>query len=1211
MSFGFGVGDFLAVLKLAKQIRTEFASAPSQLKSISNETRSLWIVLEDVEVTLSDNELDDEQQAHVEEILRSCRDVLNELENTLVKYQELDRPGGGLTGRAKRTWKRLRWEPEDIRELRERITSNITLLNTFLGGISSQAIFETQRGVQQLKLRQDDHDRLALLHWLTPTDYAPQQSDLISRRQAGTGQWFLNSEAYQTWLRAAQTRLFCPGIPGAGKTISSAITVHDLGERFQDDPETGLAYIYFNFRQQDQQTIEDVLASLLKQLLRGMTGDSSSGALKHLHDLRKRQHRPSIEELTDGLRSVAGMYSRVYFVMDGLDEASDICRKELLSKLFELQSRCKANILATSRPIPEIVSRFEGSLSLEIRANSEDVEKYLDGHMEQLPSCVRRHPELQKEIKVALSEAVDGMFLLAQIYLSLLDDKLTPKAIRSALTRLKKQNTALGDDFKIQALGSAYDQAMERIRQQRPGVRDLAMQVLSWITCAMRPLMTCELQCALAIELGTSKIDEQNTVEIADMVAICAGLVTVDGESDIIRLAHYTTQEYFQRRQDHWFPDAEARITEALLTYLTFDAFKGGYCSDFDFIVRLDFNPLYDYASSNWAHHARKVPPSSPDSETLHQKVVAFLESTSHVQAAGQPLSLPIFGRSYGPGSDRFQIPPQITMTGLHMAAYFGLDYAVRALLQSRNVDTMDDNDRTPLSYAAGGGHIAVTEHLLANGAQVDLGSGDSCYPWVKTPLAWACEAGHQSIAQQRLEKGVEIDPKDRGGQIALCYAAERGHQAIVQLLLEKGADIKGYWGQTALSHAAHGGHQAIVQLLIEQGADFNLTDEGDWVPLPEAASGGHEAVVQLLLQSGADIESKGPFGKTSLWNAASGGHEAVVQLLLENGADIESKDTYGSTPLSRAARLGHEAIVQLLLQSGADIESKDPSGCTPLAQAIEFGKEGVMRYLLAKGADVNSRDKDGRTPLCIAARQKNPDFAQALLDHGADIHSRDDTGRTPVSVAAISGKERVLTTLLSNNSSGVDTRDHYGSTPLSLAVRHGRTEAVRVLLNTKRVDLDTRDFFGRTPLWYAKTLTLRGGSPEKEAEVVRLLLDSAEQRGISLTPLSDLPPMGEEGTYLRLQESSYSDECGVCTFKLGKYSNRMYFCCSICRVHLLWPELVFAICLDCHKNGARCVGDGQDGHELVLHKFGIPKPTRTKKRRNRRRRKTGTILPV
>jgi hypothetical protein len=37
MSFGFGVGDFLAVIEIAHRIRKEFVEAPVQFKAIAEE----------------------------------------------------------------------------------------------------------------------------------------------------------------------------------------------------------------------------------------------------------------------------------------------------------------------------------------------------------------------------------------------------------------------------------------------------------------------------------------------------------------------------------------------------------------------------------------------------------------------------------------------------------------------------------------------------------------------------------------------------------------------------------------------------------------------------------------------------------------------------------------------------------------------------------------------------------------------------------------------------------------------------------------------------------------------------------------------------------------------------------------------------------------------------------------------------------------------
>jgi hypothetical protein len=119
---------------------------------------------------------------------------------------------------------------------------------------------------------------------------------------------------------------------------------------------------------------------------------------------------------------------------------------------------------------------------------------------------------------------------------------------------------------------------MERIKGQKEGFQLLANNVLSWITCAKRPLTTIELQHALAVEIGEPELDEDNLPEIEDMVSVCVGLVTIDEESNIIRLVHYTTQDYFERTQSRWFPNAESDITTTCVTYLLFTAFQPGFC---------------------------------------------------------------------------------------------------------------------------------------------------------------------------------------------------------------------------------------------------------------------------------------------------------------------------------------------------------------------------------------------------------------------------------------------------------------------------------------------------------------------------------------------------------------------------------------------------------------------------------------------------------
>ena len=215
--------------------------------------------------------------------------------------------------------------------------------------------------------------------------------------------------------------MFCPGFPGVGKTILTSVVINHLdgkvrkgdvqGDGNQGDGNIGIAYLYCNFRRQHEQKAEDLLVSLLKQLSQDRS--SLPDSVKTLHDRHKdRRTRPSLDEISKALQSVATLYSRVFIIVDALDECqAGNCRGRFLTELFGLQAKYGASLLATSRFIPEIIKNFSGSISLEICASKKDIEKYLEGHIGQLPSFDEWSLQLQDEIKAGISDAVDGMYV--------------------------------------------------------------------------------------------------------------------------------------------------------------------------------------------------------------------------------------------------------------------------------------------------------------------------------------------------------------------------------------------------------------------------------------------------------------------------------------------------------------------------------------------------------------------------------------------------------------------------------------------------------------------------------------------------------------------------------------------------------------------------------------------------------------------------------
>jgi hypothetical protein len=336
----------------------------------------------------------------LKDITASCRNVLEELEKVLDKYSELDSKPNNVGKKVMRAWKRLKFEPEDISELRSRISSNVILLNTFNGRL-------VRDSTVKLVQHQDEQQNRTVFEWLSPVDFAAQHSDVINRRQEGTGMWFADSPKFHSWIHGSNQTLFCPGIPGAGKTMIAAIAVDHLWKHVQSK-DIGVAYIYCNYKTQTDQTAINLAAAILKQLIQerpSVPEPVASLYSRHAH----RRTRPSFEEIRSALQTVVSNFSKVYIVVDALDECLKDHRNQLLAMLRDLQLNGNISVMATSRFLPEVVQLFTLLPTLEVRADNSDVKRFIEGQIYRLPRCVQRDNELQEAIKDGISTAVDGM----------------------------------------------------------------------------------------------------------------------------------------------------------------------------------------------------------------------------------------------------------------------------------------------------------------------------------------------------------------------------------------------------------------------------------------------------------------------------------------------------------------------------------------------------------------------------------------------------------------------------------------------------------------------------------------------------------------------------------------------------------------------------------------------------------------------------------
>lgn len=364
-----------------------------------------------------------------------------------------------------------------------------------------------------------------------------------------------------------------------------------------------------------------------------------------------------------------------------------------------------------------------------------------------------------------------------------------------------------------------------------------------------------EIQRILAIREGDTKFDVSGMSDPKLIISVCCGLVTLEEESHIIRLVHYTADEYFKADESRLSYDLHAYLARqctsclSLMSHIhnypwTLDEYddphsesweeppKGSddspLCekddlsdihvdntrsSDFDFgyLYFRDFHasdsPVSNSAASDihlsdtqsnddhlhnlqsfameidsyahkinnnrrgfrrllqsytlenylvqfWGHHMRSMfKTCRKDAKNL---VLEFLNDTSKL------ITLVDLIKSTSMTSDS-------PVTALQVAAYYGLDFVIEALLGAGEMTPCDDHTLEALSWAYRNGHTAATKILLSKMAGI---TGDR-------------------INEQFTYLG--------GGLLHL--AAKNGDLAMIKVLMRYGArlDVKDYYGNTPI----------------------------------------------------------------------------------------------------------------------------------------------------------------------------------------------------------------------------------------------------------------------------------------------------------------------------------------------------------------------------------------------------------------------------
>ena len=170
----------------------------------------------------------------------------------------------------------------------------------------------------------------------------------------------------------------------------------------------GIAHIYCNYKNQQNQTAEKLVSRLLQQLLQQI-GDIPKYIEALYEDHVKAEMRLGREEGLAILRSIAASFARVFIVIDAVDECDPAILNGFIRPLTKLPD---IRILVTSRDLPYIERCFASSRRLEIRANEADIRSYVQDRIKEeveLADFVNEDDTLREKIVGTLVQRSCGM----------------------------------------------------------------------------------------------------------------------------------------------------------------------------------------------------------------------------------------------------------------------------------------------------------------------------------------------------------------------------------------------------------------------------------------------------------------------------------------------------------------------------------------------------------------------------------------------------------------------------------------------------------------------------------------------------------------------------------------------------------------------------------------------------------------------------------
>jgi ankyrin repeat protein len=904
-----------------------------------------------------------------------CRDILLKVREKLDKAN----PNGQNTlVKIKRTllWPITKAETDKILESMERYKATFSLclsVDLLINSINSSSVqASVQEDVSSIRQSLSQLYRIAmsetkkkLLEAFGSFDAEHAHFTNLSIRQNGTGLWLLETSEFESWLNSRGSKLWCYGIPGAGKSVLAAFAIQECLR--SASPSHALVYYYCDYKRAESQNLDRILACLAGQLAR--QHERCFQIIKESGLCRDTAHQfiiASSVQLSSLVAQLMHCFDEVGIVVDGLDECDD--SSSITLALVELAAKIpSARMLFFSRDEPGIRRHLEGFAKQPIAARKADLQLFVATQLEERArrgTLRMQNTALKDEIMEKLVNGADGMFRWVSCQLDHLCTLKTDKARRKALVSLPPN------------LNDTYERILQRVNDQGPEAQLLLERTLQWSFAKFegydsRLLSAKELCIAIAVNEVDDDLDSEAIPELSDITSIASSLIRPSSDDYYLEPAHFTVEEFLRSIDTEKHPKlARYKISDertrrycisVAQTYCSFPKFALGYAFNSDRLgERYNDDSLYFTLAEIWP------------SLHISNGIVPKIWQRSHLAnfyCWAQLCVLHLAKKGFG---SRHAVEATVAIvsncTALHFAAMFHLVDLIPALLKEgfciRDVGALG----------------SVVQCAILGTAAVNVAMGDLMYHSSGQMLTIKWSTTCCSIL--RILKSYDVNLRQ---PVTIPFFEDGNRSRTVQWL----ACLCGSIGEIVDAGI-------LIDVLTIEQLKEDLAGFGAWIALKEIPPHyfEHQALqllTNLLLQNAAAEEAA--------WSAKTKHEE-------------ENAKRWQQETLDAAVSHADIFVISWLTQ-GFGINAPNfryENGDTLLHAAVRCGRYPAVKWLLGQNSDPNVKNADNLTPLHLWARTDRNinryhmaagEILDALLQSGADPCALDSKGDTFLHVCA------------------------------------------------------------------------------------------------------------------------------------------------------------------------------------------------------------------